>query len=750
MALLKDLIVQGPSRFIGNVYGPNFIVNGATSSQFLKGDGSLDSSVYLTQTTLNSGNPDLAAIEALTGTSGFLKKTAANAWTLDSNTYLTTSSASSTYLTQGNANTTYLKKTDASSTYLTQTDASSTYLTKTNASSTYLTQTSASNTYLTQTSANNTYLKKTDASSTYLTQTNASSTYLTKNNASSLYLTQANASNTYAPKASPALTGTPTAPTATTGTNTTQLATTAFVQQELSGITTDIEDNEKVIAAALTDLEDRKANTDDYLPLDGSNAMVGTIRRVYSSASNSPMLSLTSNNQDVWLWRIKDYATGFETDTSKVYGFGLKYLGTGSGNNNDLALYSDNQSGTQVLAMNIKQDGNIIFSKNITAASLIKSGGTSSQFLKADGSVDSTAYAPKASPALTGTPTAPTATTKTDNTQLATTAFVQQEINRGSKIIPLQENSSTTAGIWLAKTNEITSLADGQLFYYKIAVAGASTTTLNITNSAGTALGAKTIYIIGTSKLTTHYSVGHYLILAYNSLNDCFRVVNYYNSDTTLSYGYRDYYYRPVAGQTIYRYKLIAQGKDNRMYPIVITDQTSSTQVAKTPTSVGLRPFNIWYHSSTTTISPGNALSGQCIYSAMYLGDTCEYNFNTTIQTYQQVYLRGTYNSVEDLFYLYNDETSATTSYYTCVPINTANITLSNYFVQGYYYWLVGGSYNTANYMSLFDNNPLYYFDGTNLIPVTTAINNRWYGTEYEFDALTNLDDNTDYYIYDE
>lgn len=34
----------------------------------------------------------------------------------------------------------------------------------------------------------------------------------------------------------------------------------------------------------------------------------------------------------------------------------------------------------------------------------------------------------KASPAFTGVPTAPTATTGTDTTQLATTAFVQQEI----------------------------------------------------------------------------------------------------------------------------------------------------------------------------------------------------------------------------------------------------------------------------------------------------------------------------------
>lgn len=38
---------------------------------------------------ITSGNDDLKAIEALTGTSGLLKKTAANTWTLDTSTYLT-------------------------------------------------------------------------------------------------------------------------------------------------------------------------------------------------------------------------------------------------------------------------------------------------------------------------------------------------------------------------------------------------------------------------------------------------------------------------------------------------------------------------------------------------------------------------------------------------------------------------------------------------------------------------------------
>ena len=50
---------------------------------------------------ITSGNDDLKAIEALTGTSGFLKKTAANTWTLDTSAYVTSSGVTSITLTQG-------------------------------------------------------------------------------------------------------------------------------------------------------------------------------------------------------------------------------------------------------------------------------------------------------------------------------------------------------------------------------------------------------------------------------------------------------------------------------------------------------------------------------------------------------------------------------------------------------------------------------------------------------------------------
>ena len=127
---------------------------------------------YIT-TNCQPKDADLTAIAALAGTSGFLKKTAANTWALDTSTYLTTEDAEDTYLSQ----------TDATDTYLSQTDAATTYLSKTAASSVYLSKTGASSTYLSKTDASSTYLSKTDAASTYLTVTGASSTYAQRSDA---------------------------------------------------------------------------------------------------------------------------------------------------------------------------------------------------------------------------------------------------------------------------------------------------------------------------------------------------------------------------------------------------------------------------------------------------------------------------------------------------------------------------------------------------------------------------------------
>jgi hypothetical protein len=91
----------------------------------------------------------------------------------------------------------------------------------------------------------------------------------------------------------------------------------------------------------------------------------------------------------------------------------------------------------------LQVNGNATVSGTITANTIVKTGGTSSQFLKADGSVDNTVYAPLASPSLTGVPTAPTAAPGTNTTQLATTAFVQSALPVGGPFLPLTGGSLT-------------------------------------------------------------------------------------------------------------------------------------------------------------------------------------------------------------------------------------------------------------------------------------------------------------------
>ena len=96
-------------------------------------------------------------------------------------------------------------------------------------------------------------------------------------------------------------------------------------------------------------------------------------------------------------------ATG--TSTPLTINLGDTYSNT-AGSNLKLKLFADSTGGSYGIGVSGSQmdfnlptsaqykfwSGNAIFTNNVTALSFIKSGGTSSQFLKADGSIDSTAY----------------------------------------------------------------------------------------------------------------------------------------------------------------------------------------------------------------------------------------------------------------------------------------------------------------------------------------------------------------------
>lgn len=130
---LKGTTVNSSSAGVklgGTVGSPTITVD--TSSKVVGGGANVVTGGTVYSFVAEYAQPkdaDLTAIAALTGTSGFLKKTGADTWSLDTNTYLTTSAAVDTYLTMTAASAIYLSKTDATSTYLTKDDATRTYAT---------------------------------------------------------------------------------------------------------------------------------------------------------------------------------------------------------------------------------------------------------------------------------------------------------------------------------------------------------------------------------------------------------------------------------------------------------------------------------------------------------------------------------------------------------------------------------------------------------------------------------------------
>lgn len=302
-----------------------------------------------------------------------------------------------------------------------------------------------------------------------------------------------------------------------------------------------------------------------------------------------------------------------------------------------------------------------------------------------------------------------------------------------------------TASIWRVDlSDKVTELYTGLTILIKVPVAGNGTygTLLRIDGTTAADDSSSNLYPVCAnvnSMVSTRYAVGCIIPLTfdatqagqtlyYNSASaytttasgtgwtkpGCWKIADYSTGDTTT--GREGYYYlRPYAGQAVYRYKYLMEGADGRLYPIVTTNQTSGTSVTKTPTTVGLRPWKIWYYNHTDTVSAGAAFGAQRVYPELYT-TTATYNFNASTGTYAWIFLQGSYNKDTDLFTL-----DTGNNYYKFVRYNAA-INWASSLTTGKYYILLGSSYSTTNYVQLYNVNPFYYFNGTNLIPVTTKI----------------------------
>lgn len=300
-------------------------------------------------------------------------------------------------------------------------------------------------------------------------------------------------------------------------------------------------------------------------------------------------------------------------------------------------------------------------------------------------------------------------------------------------------SSSGSAGDWTGTIDsEVTELYDGLTIIFcpqKAGVSNSTNRTLTNDDSTTVSLRHTCLKILGVwkpvyyqqynasnqtdNRLTTHYGANAMILMTYrtaaNGGNGGWVAGADYNSDAP-NYRQLDLYFRPYAStDAIYRYKICALDKDNRLVPLTTTNQTNGTNVDKTQTALAFKPDQFWFYNTTTTTSAGTVTPAQVLYRMYGDWSSPQYTFNTTIPAYTLTYLKGSFNTTTGLFTL--DQTTHT-SWQVNVPTNTANLTLTNYFTNGSYYILMGGTYSTANYFCFFENNPMFYFDGTNLVQV--------------------------------
>lgn len=262
---------------------------------------------------------------------------------------------------------------------------------------------------------------------------------------------------TFAPAASPALTGTPTAPTAAVGTNTTQIATTAFVKAEIGA--------QSVFGASgsnhskgLVPDPGSTAGTAKFLREDGAwevppstedtwrpqpdwNATTGdaaiknrpTLATVATSGSYTDLTN-TPTLPTVMVASGTNHKGGLVPDPGATAGTG-KFLREDA----TWATVSTTDTKNTAGATDTSSKIYLIGALDQTANPQTYSQDTA--YVGTDGKLYSdnkvvltehqslSSYAPLASPALTGTPTAPTAVAGTNTTQIATTAFVKAAVD---------------------------------------------------------------------------------------------------------------------------------------------------------------------------------------------------------------------------------------------------------------------------------------------------------------------------------
>ena len=133
--------------------------------------------------------------------------------------------------------------------------------------------------------------------------------------------------------------------------------------------------------------------------VDSSTYLTGTLPTDFVSAASGGTFNgaLTIDSATDTIFKLNSTDNGALYVTYSRSNDRHAYVGFG-GSSDNFTIMSEETGGQIILGtaattrLTIEADGDVVIGANTTSASFIKSGGTSSQFLKADGSVDSTVY----------------------------------------------------------------------------------------------------------------------------------------------------------------------------------------------------------------------------------------------------------------------------------------------------------------------------------------------------------------------
>ena len=241
--------------------------------------------------------------------------------------------------------------------------------------------------------------------------------------------------------------------------------------------------------------------------------------------------------------------------------------------------------------------------------------------------------------------------------------------------------------------SEDSELYDGKCINYYLPFAGTSAgDTLNLTLADGTKTGAKPIYIVNTTKLTTHYVAGTVFMMTYSATKDAWYCGNYWTDGNTYDRNLLNDIRVTAGTNKIMNYSLVMQKADGTWESCTTT---SGTGTSKTKNTSGFRLGKIWVYNYNETIAANALTRNDYLYDCMPHTLTYSTNCGTTLVAHKPVYLVGTIGN-DGLFYL-------DTPWWTQTEPTTED---------GKVYIYLGDAYSTSAIYKV-SHNPIYeYRDG--------------------------------------